>query len=357
MTRPNALPLAILFSDIKGYSKMDAEDRQIVSKLNNELEYNLKEHPNFLFFKSMGDGLIVVMNDSLKLAEFAIQLRDRVRNTCWIEEGMADNMQIRIGLHFGNIELEYNENKLIKDVIGDEVIQCARIEPITTPNDIFCSNIFFNRIKNKKHKVRGVDLGEVQLAKNHGLTHLYKLCWDWEYELIQKVSIQSNDEIQKDISDNLKETKIKVEKSVNIPTTIIIKGKKDGDSDTKYKTIKSKQTNDVIESDTTIKKESRNRNGEITLIEINTDTKYTLEKNQIIKVGRGKTNDLICDDGLMSREHCTIRIDSDRNVYIEDNNSTNGTLVNNNKIEPNDEVKLKDGDKIEIGNMLFEITI
>jgi len=71
-------------------------------------------------------------------------------------------------------------------------------------------------------------------------------------------------------------------------------------------------------------------------------------------VGREEDCHLRPNSDLVSRHHCVFTID-DYSVRLRDLGSTNGTLVNNARL--NGQVELKDGDKIRIGKLLFQIVI
>ncbi|MDZ4744080.1 MAG: FHA domain-containing protein [Verrucomicrobiota bacterium] len=68
--------------------------------------------------------------------------------------------------------------------------------------------------------------------------------------------------------------------------------------------------------------------------------------------GRAEDCDVCIEDTSMSQRHCAIRTWDDL-LLIKDLNSTNGTKVNGLKI---DRIAiLKPGDKVQIGNVIFEI--
>lgn len=69
-----------------------------------------------------------------------------------------------------------------------------------------------------------------------------------------------------------------------------------------------------------------------------------------LSIGRGKENDIqIMNDVKVSRFHCKITRDTDV-YYIEDNSSSNGTIVNGKMIHKK---ALQSGDRILIGSMRF----
>ena len=84
-------------------------------------------------------------------------------------------------------------------------------------------------------------------------------------------------------------------------------------------------------------------------------TKKKIELVAKISIGRDSDNDIVVDNKLASRHHAMIQ--KIKNAYfLKDENSTNGTFVNGNRI-PNDKyIKLNSGDKITIGNMHLVIS-
>jgi len=82
---------------------------------------------------------------------------------------------------------------------------------------------------------------------------------------------------------------------------------------------------------------------------------YPLEGGRI-SIGRLSGNDIHLDDPAISCQHACIVIEAStylesiKDIYIEDLDSTNGTQVNDKKIK---RVRLKHGDTIQIGKHLF----
>jgi pSer/pThr/pTyr-binding forkhead associated (FHA) protein len=68
---------------------------------------------------------------------------------------------------------------------------------------------------------------------------------------------------------------------------------------------------------------------------------------QLIKIGRSGDNDVKFAHASVSRHHAEIFVDADGNVFVRDLNSSNGTFVNDVKIEGGKE--LKSGDVVRVG--------
>jgi pSer/pThr/pTyr-binding forkhead associated (FHA) protein len=73
---------------------------------------------------------------------------------------------------------------------------------------------------------------------------------------------------------------------------------------------------------------------------------------EAIKIGRGKQNDLIIDSPAISSFHATIEF-RNMSFYLEDQRSTNGTMLNERRLEANHHVRLKDGDRITFATHPF----
>ena len=71
-------------------------------------------------------------------------------------------------------------------------------------------------------------------------------------------------------------------------------------------------------------------------------------------IGRGEECNLRPQSSLVSRKHCVILIEKD-SAAIEDLGSTNGTLVNGEKLAERRE--LKNGDRIKVGMLELEVQL
>lgn len=85
------------------------------------------------------------------------------------------------------------------------------------------------------------------------------------------------------------------------------------------------------------------------LVAIDSEKVFDLGKNETL-IGRDPECDIILTDGYPSRRHAKI-VYSDNNVILEDLNSTNGTYVNNRRVEG--AVGLKEGDIVRFDTLAF----
>lgn len=77
--------------------------------------------------------------------------------------------------------------------------------------------------------------------------------------------------------------------------------------------------------------------------------KYHIDGRELT-IGRGNLNDICVSHDSVSRTHATLRVE-DHGVKLRDNESTNGTYVNDHKVH---EAWLKEGDLIKIGRAIFK---
>ncbi len=109
---------AIVFTDIVGYTKLAADDQSKASALlkqQRNLFQPIVSRFNGSWIKEVGDGLILTFDTVTDAVNCCIKLQETSKQ--------IDDLDLRIGIHQGEILMEEN------DVIGDDVNIGARIEP------------------------------------------------------------------------------------------------------------------------------------------------------------------------------------------------------------------------------------
>ena len=71
---------------------------------------------------------------------------------------------------------------------------------------------------------------------------------------------------------------------------------------------------------------------------------------KVINIGSNYRNDIVVNGAGVSRFHATVKIDKKNNVFIVDNHSVNGVIVNGSKIQVGRPVKLSRKDSVVCGN-------
>ncbi|MBN3924731.1 MAG: FHA domain-containing protein [Nostoc sp. NMS4] len=84
-------------------------------------------------------------------------------------------------------------------------------------------------------------------------------------------------------------------------------------------------------------------------------TQSLRQPQQIWTIGRNRTSGICIADNHLSRRHAAIQHIDKQGFYLIDFKSTNGSFVNGNRaVGP---IKLKDGDRIRLGNMTFDFFV
>jgi hypothetical protein len=69
-------------------------------------------------------------------------------------------------------------------------------------------------------------------------------------------------------------------------------------------------------------------------------------------IGRSKNNQIVINDPFISSKHAVVCL-AEGQLVVRDLNSTNGVILNSERIE--EDLELKDGDVLEIGRIIFRI--
>ena len=84
-------------------------------------------------------------------------------------------------------------------------------------------------------------------------------------------------------------------------------------------------------------------------------TQTLRQPQQIWTIGRDRNNGIYIAERYVSRRHAAIQYIDNQGFYLIDFNSTNGTFVNGEPVyQP---LKLKDGDRLRLGNITFSFFI
>jgi class 3 adenylate cyclase/tetratricopeptide (TPR) repeat protein len=135
---------AMLFADLVGYSKLtEAQLPSFYDSFLCELAENLRRSRHKPVFRnSWGDCIYFVFDDMVSAAECALELRDFVRTKNWKESNLPSTMNIRIGLHAGPVYHAWEPILNRMGYFGYHVTTAARIEPITSPGNVYASEQF-----------------------------------------------------------------------------------------------------------------------------------------------------------------------------------------------------------------------
>jgi class 3 adenylate cyclase/Flp pilus assembly protein TadD len=167
---------AIMFTDIVGYSALAQKNEALALKL-------LEEHRQLLRtlfrkhegteIKTIGDAFLVEFTSTLEAICCAAEIQEALKDYDAAASGQSVKIQIRIGLHMGDVV--YREN----DVFGDGVNIASRIEPLAKPGGICLSQQVYDQVHNK-FAGKFIKLGAVTLKNIQTPLNVYRLLLPWE---------------------------------------------------------------------------------------------------------------------------------------------------------------------------------
>lgn len=166
---------ALLFADAEGFSKLTDEEVPLFAQhflgLAGELATSSAHRP--LTKNTWGDGLYFVFANVREAGQFALDLRDLVRNTDWAKHGLPP-LSLRIGLHAGPVYSCCDPVTGHTTYIGANVSRAARIEPITPTGQVYASQTFAALAAAEGVKEFRCDyVGQTSMAKKYGTFPTY----------------------------------------------------------------------------------------------------------------------------------------------------------------------------------------
>lgn len=171
-------PHAILFSDVRGYSKLS--DRDILWYFN-ELQPALAKvmdefRPEIQHLDTWGDAIFLVTEKASTAAKIAVALNTAIAEIDQTALNLDEPLLMRIGLHFGPVYKLYDH--LIRDYTysSNDVNKTARIEPVTPPGEIFGTEPFVARLELEGEGWANFEYaGTIPSAKNYGAFRMFHI--------------------------------------------------------------------------------------------------------------------------------------------------------------------------------------
>jgi adenylate cyclase len=166
---------AIMFSDIKGYSKMMGENEEKAFAL-------LEEHNAILkpiiaankgtILKFIGDAILSSYESASHAVRCAVEIQRALAER---NKAEGEKILIRIGIHVGDVVVKDN------DVFGDGVNIAARIEPLAEPGGICISQTVYDMVK-ARPEIQTILLGPKELKNIKEAVNIYRVVVEAEGE-------------------------------------------------------------------------------------------------------------------------------------------------------------------------------
>ncbi|MGO9310965.1 MAG: adenylate/guanylate cyclase domain-containing protein [Spirochaetia bacterium] len=170
--------VAILFADMVGYSRLKEEQMPgyvggFLTAIAETLD-RTRERP--VYRNTWGDAVCFVFTDPLRAAECAIAMRDTLRKTDWEKRGLPKDITMRIGLHAGPVYRVWEPLLDRVNFFGFHMNQAARIEPITSPGNVYASEAFASLLlADRRNTLDCRYVGEIVLPKKFGSYRIYHI--------------------------------------------------------------------------------------------------------------------------------------------------------------------------------------
>lgn len=163
---------AILFSDVKSFSAMMAEDEERTIRLVKEhreivrailAKHHGEEHG------TAGDSFFVLFASAVEAVQCAVEIQQSFhqRNA---QRPPEEQIWIRIGIHVGDIVVDRADNH----VYGDGINIAARTEPLAEPGGICITRDVYQQV-HRKLEVRAVSIGRKEMNNILDAPELYQL--------------------------------------------------------------------------------------------------------------------------------------------------------------------------------------
>eukprot|EP01138_Halocafeteria_seosinensis_P000025 gb/GECG01000025.1/.p1 GENE.gb/GECG01000025.1/~~gb/GECG01000025.1/.p1 ORF type:complete len:1054 (+),score=121.54 gb/GECG01000025.1/:1-3162(+) len=178
--RPRLI-MGILFADIVGYSKLrEHEVLSFVENFMGSVAAMIEDLPSSkrpCVKNTWGDAFYFVFFGISDAGEFALTLSDLVSKVKWKSIGLPDNLKIRVSLHAAPVYALVDPITGVKNYTGVHTSRAARIEPITPPGSVYCSQAFAAVAANLPANFECSYVGNVPLAKAYGMQPVYHVKW------------------------------------------------------------------------------------------------------------------------------------------------------------------------------------
>jgi len=162
---------SILFLDVTGWSKLKANE--IHAYATKGLHALSKILDNYDFINTWGDSIVATFDSTKTAAEMALRLQEFFANS-YPESGVSSGLTCRVSLHLGEVICCRNALRNESDVFGEAIHVAARLEPVTSPGAIFCTQAFADRLREVQGSApRAWPLGPLELAKGFGKVEVF----------------------------------------------------------------------------------------------------------------------------------------------------------------------------------------
>ena len=169
--------VTFLFADVVGFSKLhENQITTFIEKFLGVIANLLERHGNESYRNTWGDGLFFVFDSPKEAGRLALAIGDHIKETNWVELGLPSTTNIRIALHCGPAYVAIDPITRRLNYFGSHVSRAARIEPITPPGEVYCSEAFAALCAAEDiQEFACAYVGNTPFAKNYGVFPTFRV--------------------------------------------------------------------------------------------------------------------------------------------------------------------------------------
>jgi class 3 adenylate cyclase/tetratricopeptide (TPR) repeat protein len=176
--RPRRLVRAMLFADVRGFSKLTDEQLPAFA------EYVFASFADVLarhravveYSNTWGDAIYAVITDAVSAAACALDLQDAIECLDPESVGLPADLALRLGGHVGPIFPVTDPILNRQSFVGSHVNRTARIEPVTPPGAVYVTSPFAAALELAGATSFACDyVGQRPAAKDFGVLRMYRL--------------------------------------------------------------------------------------------------------------------------------------------------------------------------------------
>ncbi|MSU47053.1 MAG: adenylate/guanylate cyclase domain-containing protein [Lacunisphaera sp.] len=174
----NRVIRSVLFGDFKGFSRLhDEHIKLFLATVMQPVAEVLDRYAEHVIVRNTwGDGLFVVMDDTVNCAWCALDLQERLRSVDLVAAGLPADMGLRLGGHTAPLVPVYDPVLRAPMVMGRGLTRAARIEPRTPTGEVYVTAAFAALLRLEPNcGVSPEYVGHLTTAKNFEITPMYLL--------------------------------------------------------------------------------------------------------------------------------------------------------------------------------------
>jgi len=169
-------PHAILFADVRGYSKLGDRDilwyynelQPVLAKVIDEFRHEIQH------LDTWGDAIFLVTEKASVAARIAVELNNAIAAIDQSGIDTDEPLLMRIGLHYGPVYKLYDHLMQSYTYSSNDVTKTARIEPVTPPGEIFGTEPFVAMLELEGEGWASFDYaGTIPSAKDFGAFRMF----------------------------------------------------------------------------------------------------------------------------------------------------------------------------------------